>query len=182
VALFGWFDLMATNVEIAAHLDITPDWVSKLKGQNILPHTPGKQMDIDRCRVAYINYLRNKARLTSNTDNGTITEHKSRLTSAQADKAEMEVQVLSNTLIRADDVRSAWTEFVANVRAKLLNLPAKMAHQVIGLDSYGQAEELLTKEIYEALNELREVEYKEPNELGMDRDSEDVPTTETATG
>lgn len=173
---------MASNVEIAKHLDITPDWVSKLKGQNILPHTPGKQMDMDQCRLAYINYLRNKARLTRDTDNGTITEHKSRLTQAQADKAEMEVQVLSSTLIRADEVRTAWTQFVANVRAKLLNLPAKMAHQVVGLDHYGEAEELLTNEIYEALNELTEVKYEEPIELGMDRNGKDVPTAKEATG
>lgn len=171
---------MATGKEIAEHLDITPEWVSKLKTMNILPHTPGKPLDVDRCRVAYINYLRNKARMTSNTDDGTITEHKTRLTSAQADKAEMEVQVLSNTLIRAEEVRATWTEFVSNVRAKLLTIPAKLAHQVIGLENYGEAEELLTNEIYEALNELTKAEYTEPDEVGMDRNGKDVSATQEA--
>ena len=173
---------MATNKEVAEHLDCSPEWVSRLKGQNILPSAPGKSMSLDQCRVAYINYLRTKARMTSNTDDGTITEHKTRLTSAQADKAEMEVQVLSSSLIKADDVRNSWTEFVSNVRAKLLNLPAKMAHQVIGLDHYAEAEELLTNEIYEALNELSKSEYTESNEMGMDGNSKDVPTTQEATG
>ena len=173
---------MATNKEVAEHLDCSPEWVSRLKSQNILPSAPGKSMSLDQCRVAYINYLRTKARMTSNTDDGTITEHKTRLTSAQADKAEMEVQVLSSSLIKAEDVRTSWTEFVSNVRAKLLNLPAKMAHQVIGLDHYAEAEELLTNEIYEALNELSKSEYTESNEMGMDGNGKDVPTTQEATG
>ena len=120
--------------------------------------------------------------MTSNTDDGTITEHKTRLTSAQADKAEMEVQVLSSSLIKADDVRSTWTEFVSNVRAKLLNLPSKLAHQVIGLDHYAEAEELLTNEIYETLNELSKSEYTESDEMGMDGNGQSVPTTQEATG
>ena len=173
---------MATNIEIAKHLDCSAEWVSKLKSQNILPSAPGKQMDLDQCRVAYINYLRTKARMTSNTDDGTITEHKTRLTSAQADKAEMEVQVLSSSLIKAEEVHKAWTEFVANVRAKLLNLPAKMAHQVIGLENYSQAEELLTQEIYEALSELAKSEYQESYDVGVDGDSESISATKAATG
>ena len=173
---------MATNIEIAEHLDCRPEHVSRLKSQNVLPSAPGKPMDLDRARVAYINYLRKKARMTSNTDDGTITEHKTRLTSAQADKAEMEVQVLSSSLIKADDVRSTWTEFVSNVRAKLLNLPSKLAHQVIGLDHYAEAEELLTNEIYETLNELSKSEYTESDEVGMDGDSQDVQTAQEATG
>ena len=171
---------MATNIEVAEHLDCSPEWVSRLKSQNILPSAPGKSMNIDQCRIAYINYLRTKARMTSNTDDGTITEHKTRLTSAQADKAEMEVQVLSSSLIRADEVRSTWTEFVSNVRAKLLNLPAKLAHQVVGLEHYAEAEELLTNEIYETLNELAKSEYTGSDEVGMDGDSDIVQATKEA--
>ena len=118
--------------------------------------------------------------MTSNTDDGTITEHKTSLTSAQADKAEMEVQVLSSSLIRADEVRSTWTEFVSNVRAKLLNLPAKLAHQVVGLEHYAEAEELLTNEIYETLNELAKSEYTGSDEVGMDGDSDIVQATKEA--
>lgn len=178
----GWYPVMATNKEVAEHLDCSAEWVSRLKSQNILPNAPGKTLNIDQCRVAYINYLRNKARMTSNTDDGTIIEHKTRLTSAQATKAEMEVQVLSNELIRAEDIKNTWMEFVGNVKAKLLNMPAKLAHQVIGLENYAEAEELLMDEINEALTELSKAEYPEPNEVGVGRNSKDVPTTKAATG
>ena len=173
---------MATNKQIAEHLDCSPEWISRLKSQNILPSAPGKPMDMDRSRIAYINYLRSKARMTSNTDDGTIIEHKTRLTSAQATKAEMEVQQLSNELIRAEDVKNTWIEFVGNVKAKLLNLPAKLAHQVIGLEHYSEAEELLMKEVHEALTELSKADFSEPDEVGLGRNGKDVPTTKTATG
>ena len=94
----------------------------------------------------------------------------------------MEVQVLSNELIRAEDIKNTWIEFVGNVKAKLLNMPAKLAHQVIGLENYAEAEELLMDEINEALTELSKADFPEPNEMGMGRDSESVPTTKAATG
>tara|TARA_R110000824_G_scaffold317820_2_gene504991 strand:- start:2973 stop:3494 length:522 start_codon:yes stop_codon:yes gene_type:complete len=173
---------MATNIEIAKHLDCSPEWISRLKSQNILPSAPGKPMDLDRCRIAYINYIRSKARMTSNTEDGTIIEHKTRLTSAQATKAEMEVQVLSNELIRAEDVKNTWLEFVGNIRAKLLNLPSKLAHQVIGLEEYAEAEELLTEEIHEALTELTKADFPESLEMGMDGNDTSIQTAKEAVG
>jgi len=173
---------MATNIEIAKHLDLSAEYVSRLKGLNVLPSAPGKSMDLDQCRFAYINWLRNKARMTSNTEDGTITEHKTRLTSAQATKAEMEVEILSNELIRAEDIKNAWIEFVSNVKSKLMNLPSKLAHQVVGLDDYADTEELLTKEVHEALEELAKSELPGSIEMGMDGSSESVPTTKTASG
>ena len=173
---------MATNIEVAKHLDCSPEWVSRLKSQNVLPNAPGKSMNVDQCRIAYINYLRSKARMTSNTDDGTITEHKTRLTSAQATKAEMEVQVLSSELIRAEDIKNIWIEFVGNVKAKLLNLPSKLAHQVIGLENYAEAEELLMEEVHEALTELTKAEFPGSVEMGMEGNEPSVPTTKAATG
>ena len=137
---------MATNKQIAEHLDCSPEWISRLKSQNILPSAPGKPMNMDRSRIAYINYLRSKARMTSNTDDGTIIE------------------------------------FVGNVKAKLLNLPSKLAHQVIGLENYAEAEELLMEEVHEALTELSKADFSEPDEVGLGRNGKDVPTTKAATG
>lgn len=172
---------MATNKEIGIHLDITPEYVSKLKSQAILPSGRGKSMDINTCRYAYINWLRTKARLTSNTDDGTITEHKTRLTKAQADKAEMEYEVLSQAVIKAEDVKNTWSVFVANVRAKLLNLPSKMAHQVIGLD-YKKVDDLLTQEVHEALHELSREDLPESLRVDMGKDEPNMGAAKEATG
>ena len=75
----------------------------------------------------------------------TLQREKTRLTKAQADKAELEVSELEGKLIPATLVQETWQDFVANVRAKLLGLPSKLAHQVIATDDYAEAEKLLKK-------------------------------------
>ena len=76
------------------------------------------------------------------------------MTKAQADKAELEVSELEAELIPAELVQSTWIDYVANVRAKLLGLPSRIAHQVITVDKYAEAEIIIKEKVYEALDEL----------------------------
>ena len=62
--------------------------------------------------------------------------------------------------------------------AKLLNLPSKVAHQVIGLETYGDAEEIIRLEIYEVLNELSQSEIPDSLRMGVDGDSKDIQATD----
>ena len=173
---------LTTNAEVAKHLDITPEYVSKLKRMGILEGGRGKQsMDLDRARFSYINFLRTKARMTPKGDaDSSITEEKMRLTKAQADKAEIEVNVLNEQMLRSEEVIKGWSVFVGNIRGALLNLPSKISHQVIGLETYAQAEELITNEVYEILDELSEQEYDESNELGLEANKQTVQATAKA--
>jgi terminase small subunit / prophage DNA-packing protein len=53
---------MATQAEIAAHLDLTDRWVRKLVNGGKLPSSEGRGgYDLDACRLAYIRYLRGVA-------------------------------------------------------------------------------------------------------------------------
>ena len=69
-------------------------------------------------------------------------------------KAELEVSELEAELIPAELVQSTWIDYVANVRAKLLGLPSRIAHQVITVDKYAEAEIIIKEKVYEALDEL----------------------------
>lgn len=109
-----------------------------------------------------------------------ITEEKMRLTKAQADKAEIEVNVLNEQMLRSEEVIKGWSVFVGNIRGALLNLPSKISHQVIGLETYAQAEELITSEVYEILDELSEQEYDESNELGLETNKQAIQATAKA--
>ena len=97
---------LVTNKKVAEHLDITQEYVSKLKSQGILPGGRGRQkMNLRNSRLAYINFLRTKARLSPKGSDTSISEEKTRLTKAQADKAEMEVEVITRGMIKAEEVR-----------------------------------------------------------------------------
>ena len=148
---------MATRKEVAEHLDLSVVSISKLIEKGVLDVKIGRNpMDLDVCRKNYINYLRQLGGYNKRTGSGDIAEENTRLTKAQADKAELEVSELEGKLIPATLVQETWQDFVANVRAKLLGLPSKLAHQVIAAEDYAEAEKLLKKEVYEALNELAE--------------------------
>lgn len=50
---------MATQKEIAAHLDLSTRWISELVKEGVLPSSKGRGgYDVDACRLAYIRYLR----------------------------------------------------------------------------------------------------------------------------
>jgi phage terminase Nu1 subunit (DNA packaging protein) len=171
---------LTTNREVAKHLDVTEQYISKLKKEGVLPNADGRKgLNIDEARLAYIHYLRAKLRLNPKgfTDTS-IAEEKVRLTKAQADLKEMEVELLNGGMLKAEEVVEGWIGFVSNARAKLLNLPSKVAHQVIGLETYGDAEEIIRLEIYEVLNELSKSEIPDSLRMGVDGDSKDIPTTD----
>ena len=51
-------------------------------------------------------------------------------------------------------VKDTWSDFIGNAKAKLLNIPTNLAHQVLATDTFNEAEELIKRSIYEALEEL----------------------------
>ena len=146
---------MATQRDIAEHLDLSVKRVSELIRDGILPSKKGRSpLNIDVCRVAYISYLRKLGGYNKRTGTGDIAEEKTKLTAAQARKAELEVEELEGQLIPAQLVEDTWIDYVANARAKLLGLPSRIAHQVIATDKYAEAELIIKEQVHEALNEL----------------------------
>ena len=146
---------MATRKELAEHLDLSPQSISDLIGKGIFTISSGRSpVNIDVCRVQYINHIRKSARYTRKDGTGDIAEEKAKLTAAQARKAELEVEQLEKSLIPAQLVEDTWIDYVSNVRARLLGLPSRVAHQVITVDKYAEAELIIKEQVHEALNEL----------------------------
>ena len=79
---------------------------------------------------------------------------RTRLTKAQADKAEIEAAELARELVRTEDVKLTWGELVAAVRAKLLSLPSKLAPLLAPPGRVAEAQALAETMVHEALSEL----------------------------
>ena len=148
---------MATQRDLAEHLDLSIKRISELIRDGILPSKMGRSpLNLDVCRIAYISYLRKLGGYHKKSGTADIAEEKTRLTKAQADKAELEVSSLEGELIPAKLVQDTWSDLVANVRAKLLGLPSKIAHQVIAVETFQDAELIIKDQVYETLDELAE--------------------------
>ena len=147
---------MATIKSVAEHLDLSSVRVHDLFNENILIKS-GKSggQDLDDCRVRYIRYLRSLAKGKQH-GSGDLNEERTRLTKAQADRAELELQEKEDELISADLIKTIWSDYVTNVRSKILALPTKLGHLTQAAETPQEAQAIIKAAVYECLEELSE--------------------------
>lgn len=83
-----------------------------------------------------------------------LTAERARLSAAQANKVEMEVEVLRGNLFKGDDIRRDLGEMITAARARLLAIPTRAAQQIAPPDKFVEVADILTLLIEEALIEL----------------------------
>lgn len=111
---------MATQIEVAAHLDLSDRQVRTLVTDGVLPASKGAGgLDLDACRLAYIRYLRGMKSgqvrpevptLSEGLDpdaEAKLTQERLRLTSAQA-----EGQELKNDITKRKSVPTGFATYV----------------------------------------------------------------------
>lgn len=101
------------------------------------------------------------------SDDGTVHDYeaeRARLTHHQANKTELEAQMLKGKLIPAETVEQFQGGMVSAFRAKMLSLPTKTAGKVQNLIELAEIEEALRLEVYESLTELSNYE---PEQYGV---------------
>lgn len=91
-----------------------------------------------------------------------VTHETARLKKYQADKTQLEVEVLKGNLIPGETVGEVWSDFIGACRAKLVSLPSTAAPRVAGL-SVSEAEAELRDLVHPALEELKDYE---PSQYG----------------
>ena len=84
-----------------------------------------------------------------------VTAETARLKKFQADKTELEVEVLKGHLLHGDTVQEIWSDYNGSCRAKLIGLPSIAATRVAGL-SVREIETELRELVYAALEELKD--------------------------
>lgn len=116
---------MATQAEVAAHLDLSDRWVRKLLADGVLPGSKGKGgYDLEDCRLAYIRHLRGlgnaQVKPEPDPDSGDIDplieyrlmQERLRLTAAQSEAQELKNEVTKKRLIPADFISFAFAKFI----------------------------------------------------------------------
>lgn len=82
-----------------------------------------------------------------------LEAERARLTCAQADKAEIEAAELRGELLPADKVEETWIGIMADLRAKLLALPTKLA-RVVSADKRQLVHAAAQDAMHDALNDM----------------------------
>ncbi|KAA0582699.1 hypothetical protein [Azospirillum sp. Sh1] len=122
---------MATQAEIAAHLDLTDRTVRDLKKRGVFNADRRGQLDLDACRVAYIRHLRERAAGRTSDEAEAegldLVAEKARLAKEQADHYAMRNAEKRGELVPVADYTAAVLSVIEMVKAKLLRIPAKVA-------------------------------------------------------
>ena len=155
-----------TNIEVAAHLDMTPRSLFNLLRQLGLPT---KNLDLDQTRVAYIRHLRSRAtgrttppttatgaRATTAGSTPSIATEKALLTRAQRELAEHHLAVATGKFIALDDMKKDAFEMFRRVRDRMQNIPLRLADGLASMVDPRAIEAALDGEIRAALVELSE--------------------------
>ena len=172
---------MATQRDLAEHLDLSTKRISELIRDGILPSKMGRSpINIDVCRIAYISYLRKLGGYNKRSGSGDITEEKTRLTRAQADAAELKVSELEGLLLPVEMVLINWANLFSIVRVGFLGLASKIAHLLMAAKSVQDIKVIIDEEVYRILNELAESNGlpKEYADRGEKHNAEIEATTE----
>lgn len=109
-----------------------------------------------------------------------LQAEKARLASAQADKTEIEVEILKGKVFKAETVEKAWTEMIGNCRSRMLSIPSKIAPILAAEKESKKVESKLRDAVYEALFELKDYEPTQYTDIAPEVSDADDSTAAKA--
>ena len=137
---------------LANCLGITPRRVQLLAKQGAVVKLRRGVYDLEKSVQSYITYkLEN---LEENQEQKSLDEIRADHERWKMRKTQLAVQLLEGKLHRAEDVERVWSQSAAAVRSRLLGIPVKAAPQVAGMEDAGEIQQVLQREVAEALNEI----------------------------
>jgi phage terminase Nu1 subunit (DNA packaging protein) len=166
-------NLTVTIDELCKICDVSKGRISQLITAGVIPKQERNRYEVVPVVNAYVRFLRERTIKGDTSDSGDYSSHRTRLTKAKADLAEMEREQLASDLIPANDARHAWSGMVANARTRLIAIPSKIAPLVVSAESINEAQDIIKNEIYEALQELADTEIRTINPIRVSDSGED---------
>ena len=146
---------IVTQGELSDILGVTSNTIRAWKGQGLPCISAGRRGQAAKFDTQeVIEWIKNK----DAGEGGEVFDYKveqARLTKLKADNEELLKREKEGSLGNAEDVFVAWSQLLANFRAKILSLPSKLAPELADLDDPREIQGLLKGRLYEALEELQ---------------------------
>lgn len=137
---------------LANCLGITPRRVQLLAKQGAVVKLRRGVYDLEKSVQSYITYKLES--LEEGQEQKSLDEIRANHERWKMRKTQLAVQLLEGKLHRAEDVERVWSQSAAAVRSRLLGIPVKAAPQVAGMEDAGEIQQVLQREVAEALNEI----------------------------
>jgi phage terminase Nu1 subunit (DNA packaging protein) len=164
---------------IARLLMISERRVQQLANEGVIPRSETRRYNLEESVQAYIQFLQGKNVGRGMADEQIdFHEEKARLTKIQADKAQLELDEMARSLVKAEDVSREWYNAVTDCKGRLLSIPSKAAPIVAAETSAGACKKIIDDLVYEALEELGSYGNTEREEVDTEGDDSVESTTE----
>ena len=119
---------MATQAELARHISVAQQTVSRLKNAGVIPAPAARGgYDLDACRGAYIEHLRRSAAGRDSSRPGSLEAERARLASAQAEQVERRNAVERGELGSVAELRDTGAGVIALIVGQLQQVGARVA-------------------------------------------------------
>ena len=175
---------MATQVEVAAHLDLSDRQVRNLLADGVLPASKGAGgLDLDACRQAYISYLRGKAngQVKHQEADGCadldpqaeqkLLQERLRLTAAQAEGQELKNDIARRRSVPTEFATFVMSKIAAEIASILDTLPLTLKRRHPDLEV--RHIESIQRELAKARNRAAELDERLPGLLNEYLDTAD---------
>lgn len=149
---------------------LTPRRVQQLVDQGVIPKVKHGKFDAVAAIQGYVRFLQERTNGHSASPADYHAE-KSRLTKAQADLAELELAKARGEVAPLEDVERAWSRTFAVLRTNVMNVPQRVATQLLGETSEQRFKAVLRAELVEALERTADAE-PEPDDADDADDDE----------
>lgn len=152
--------MIVNQKELAVCLGISARQIRNLKQEGMFQQAAGsKGYSLEKCVQEYIEYKINAevGRSASISKERIQAEHEE----VKRQISVMKLRKLRRELHEAADVEAFLSDMLIQFKNRLMSLPTKMAMEIAGETDVNKIIETLTKDIYEALDELSEYDPDE---------------------
>ena len=146
-----------TEAELSEILGLSDRRVRVLAKDGIIIKTKPARYDLKKSVSGYIAYIKDtKKEEKQGIDKVKLAREAEGLLHDKLKKRKTELQILQleKEMLFTKDVIEMWTDFAAMVKAKLLNIPTKLAPQLVGMEDATVIKKAIGAEVAEALNEI----------------------------
>ncbi|GAV24795.1 hypothetical protein ciss_07280 [Carboxydothermus islandicus] len=168
---------IVSTSELAEILGVTDRRIRQLEKAGVISKIERGKFDLVQAVQQYIGWI--KSQYAESDEELDLKKEKTLLTRAHRQKVELELQIMRGELHRSEDVRRVMNDMLGAFRARCLAIPSKVAPKIQGKTDLAIIQDLIKKEVYEALSELSdydpEVFYRQSKDkLVLEEDVEEI--------
>jgi phage terminase Nu1 subunit (DNA packaging protein) len=152
---------MATQAEFAQHVGISQQAVADLLRRQVIPCGNGRGgLDLDACRISYIEHLREVAAGRAAATDGELdlVAERARVAKEQADGLAMKNELMRGETVYVRDIVEPFGQELSGIRSRFLAIPSEHAPSIHRCKTVSEVQGRLTDIIHEVLTQMSEAE------------------------